>query len=103
VTVVQWLNDRSAPPPRLAARIEQALSDGSSAPRAELSARCVDAGETLLRDLLARPSSGRESALDLLAVDALVTYAFEAASDNPSTLAQRADDAMRRLAAIARE
>ena len=29
----------------------------------------------------ARPSAGRESALDLLTVDALVTYAFEAAAE----------------------
>ncbi|HEY4132282.1 MAG TPA: hypothetical protein VGM50_16855 [Gemmatimonadaceae bacterium] len=90
-------------PPRLAARIEGALGASVGAPRAQLPERCIDAGEVLLRELLARPSSGRESALDLLAVDALVTYAFEAASESPATLAERADQAMRRLAAIARE
>jgi hypothetical protein len=103
VTVAEWLSNRSNVPPRLAERIEHALGARASAPRGELSERCIEAGEELLRELLARPSSGRESALDLLAVDALVTFAFEAASDFPPTLARRADEAMRRLAAIARE
>jgi hypothetical protein len=39
----------------------------------------------------------------LLTVDALVTYAFEAASDDASSLAVRAEQAMTRLAAAARE
>ncbi len=103
MTVSDWLNDRSGVPPRLAARIEASLGAGIAAPRGELPERCVAAGETLLGELLARPSSGRESALDLLAVDALVTYAFEAASDKPATLGERADHAMRRLAALASE
>jgi hypothetical protein len=104
VTVASWLRDRSAsPPPRLAARIADVLSDSGAAPRAEMPERCVDAAEALLRDLLHRSSSGRDSALDLLTVDALVTYAFEAASDDPASLPARAEDAMRRLAAIAGE
>ena len=104
MTITTWLNDRAAsPPPRLAARIEEALANYGALPRDEAPARCIDAAEALLSELLAHGSSGRESALDLLTVDALVTYAFEAASDQPEWLARRADDAMRRLAAIARE
>ena len=53
-------------------------------------------------ELLARPSAGRESALDLLTVDALVTYAFEAASREPASLAVRATNAMSQLASAAR-
>ena len=64
---------------------------------------CLAAAEDLLRELLSRPSAGRESALDLLTVDALVTYAFEAASDDPDSLAERADQAMTRLVATAQE
>jgi hypothetical protein len=102
VTVSSWLEARTAaPPPLLAARIAEALGSGADAPRAELPERCVDAGDALLRDLLGRSSSGRDLALDLLTVDALVTYAFEAASDEPATLLSRADVAMRRLAAAA--
>jgi hypothetical protein len=39
--------------------------------------------------------------LDLLTVDALVTYAFEAASEDIDSLAARAGAAMTRLAATA--
>ncbi len=63
---------------------------------------CLDAADDLLGELLARSSAGRESALDLLTVDALVTYAFEAAADSPESLpAACATDAMTRLAAVA--
>ncbi len=47
-----------------------------------------------------RDCSTRDSALDLLAADALVTYAFEAASESPLELAQRATDAMVRMAVL---
>jgi hypothetical protein len=60
---------------------------------------CLDAGEELLADLLRRgpDGGGRTSALDLLAADALVTYAFEAAATNPADIERRAADAMHRL------
>jgi hypothetical protein len=59
--------------------------------------------EELLRDLLHRDSAGRDSALDLLTVDALVTYAFEAAASDPSALAARAESASARFARVATE
>lgn len=103
MTLHAWLNDRSpAPPTRLAGRIEEALgarlaSDAESAP-----GLCVDAAEALLCDLLDRSTTGRESALDLLTVDALITYAFEAAAADPATLESRANAAMSRLSQLAR-
>ena len=36
----------------------------------------------------------------MLAADALVTYAFEAASDEPRALAAHASEAMRRIAGL---
>ena len=42
-------------------------------------------------------STGRESALDLLTVDALVTYAFEAASERPDSLESHAAHAIVQL------
>jgi hypothetical protein len=51
--------------------------------------------------LLADGRTGRECAPELLAADALVTYAFEAASDDSPRLAGRARDAMTRLARLA--
>jgi hypothetical protein len=100
VTVRAWLRARQpAAPPRLAARVESALGDRCELPNTQAADACLDASVDLLRELLSRESAGRESALDLLAADALVTYAFEAAAQDPQTLATRADDAMRRLSA----
>ena len=104
MTIAAWLRERTpAPPPRLTARIDDALGARRDAPVAELPEACVAAAEELLRELLARSSAGRESALDLLAVDALVTYAFEAAAGDPDSIQRRADAAARVLADAARE
>lgn len=100
MTIAAWLGERaSAPPPRLSARIDHVLGVHTRAPSDELAARCLDAAEQLLRELLARRSAGRESALDLLTVDALVTYAFEAASEDPASVPALAEAAARRFAA----
>jgi len=50
--------------------------------------------------MLSSRATDRGSALDLLAVDALVTYAFEAAAETPAELEQLANDAMTRIAEI---
>lgn len=92
---------RPAAPERLAERIAQQLGDSSTGPIADTPEACVDAAVSLLDELLAREATGRESALDLLTVDALVTYAFEAASADVGRLRPRALDAMSRLAATA--
>ena len=103
MTLREWLHDREpAPPDRLAARIDAVLGERADADKARASANCLDAAEELLSELAARPSAGRESALDLLTVDALVTYAFEAAADAPASLEATATAAMIRLAATAR-
>lgn len=57
--------------------------------------------ESLLAELLALDCAGRDRALDLLAVDAMVTYAFEAAAESPDTLSTRATTAMSAIAALA--
>ncbi len=46
-------------------------------------------------------ASDRALALDLLTADALVTYAFEAAGDDPAALPALARNAMRRLSRLA--
>jgi hypothetical protein len=104
VTLRAWLRERTPlPPPRLAARIEETLGDRCEQDEADATEHCVSAADELLRNLMSRPSAGRESALDLLTVDALTTYAFEAASANPSSLDGRATNAMIRLASAALE
>lgn len=62
----------------------------------------LGAGEELLASVLGEHSGeGRAVALDLLAADACVTWAFEAAADAPGTLPARAEAAMQRIAEVA--
>ncbi len=99
-----WLRAREpAPPARLAARVAAAIGGAGGEPASAAAEVCLDACERLLSDVAARPTSGRESALDLLAADALATYALEAAAESPASLESRATDALRRIAALATE
>lgn len=68
------------------------------APAGEAPERLLAAAERLLATMIDPPASSRAAALDLLAADALVTYAFEAAGDDPSRLEERAVTAMNRFA-----
>ena len=61
----------------------------------------LKASETLLASVLAGQGEGREVALDLLAADACVTWAFEAAAGEPETLSALAEGAMQRVAEVA--
>jgi hypothetical protein len=102
VTVGEWLDARTpTPPPALRARLRQQLGPALGDDVREASSRFLGAGERLVAALLASGSTTRDSALDLLAADALVTYAFEAASESPADLATRAAEAMVRIAALA--
>ncbi|MGH7538123.1 MAG: hypothetical protein ACREMF_05780 [Gemmatimonadales bacterium] len=88
--VLAWLESRRpAPPPTLRTHLDQQVSDLA----AELPEHLVARGCALLDDVLARPEGGRALALDLLAADALVTYAFEAQAERDPhglvTLARR--------------
>jgi hypothetical protein len=102
VTVGDWLSARTpAPPEPLAARLRALLGtrldDRSSSAREAM----LETAESLLSELLALDCAMRDRALDLLAVDALVTYAFEAAAEQPDTLSQRATAAMAAIAKLA--
>jgi hypothetical protein len=57
------------------------------------------AAENLLDQVLDGACESRESALDLLTVDALVTRAMEMAARDPNSLAQFPEQAMNRIAA----
>jgi hypothetical protein len=61
----------------------------------------LQAGEQLMQDVLAAAPKDRHAALDLLAADACVTYAFEAAADAPEFMRERADEAMERISLLA--
>lgn len=85
MTLPAWLDARRpAPPPTLRAHLGRRVQAGEEG---ALSDRLATAGCDLLRRVLSRPAAGRELALDLLAADALVTYAFEAqAEEDPGRL-----------------
>ncbi len=63
----------------------------------------IEASEVLLRRVLEGGTIARANALDLLAADACVTWAFEAAADDPLSIASRAERATNGIAAIAAE
>ena len=63
----------------------------------------IEASEALLRRVLEGGTVARANALDLLAADACVTWAFEAAADDPASIAGRAARATNGIAAIAAE
>ncbi|HEX5435524.1 MAG TPA: hypothetical protein VFW98_00070 [Gemmatimonadaceae bacterium] len=99
MTLDEWLRTRTPPaPPALQARVVTALGASGQSGADDAPERFLGAAETLVEELLRDPGGGRAHALDLLAVDALVTYAFEAAAEQPETLARRAVEAMVRLA-----
>jgi hypothetical protein len=76
--VLAWLGSRRPPPPAaLRERLVQTVAD-APLPLAE---HLAELGRELLARVTSRPAAGRELALDLLAADAFVTYAFEAQAE----------------------
>jgi hypothetical protein len=101
MTIGEWLATRSpAPPPQLLHRVRAALGGAIADDASLVSDRCIDVAERIVAQLLHDGRTGRDSAEDLLTADALVTYAFEAASDDPTRLAERAHEAMVRFARL---
>lgn len=95
----EWILSRTpAPPPQLASRLAESLGVEQIGEPSEV---CLDAAVALLHRVLADSDPGRAGAFDLLTVDALVTYAFEAAGEQLPTMDDRATAAMVRLAALA--
>ena len=88
------------PPAALRARLDGILNAESASTDVPVSPALLTAGQALLSTILVSGSTQRGAALDLLTADALVTYAFEAAADEPTTLDARAADAMRAIAAL---
>jgi hypothetical protein len=104
VTIAEWLASREPAPPRdLADRVREVLGPSLTRDAEHIVIACLDAADTLLASLRDDPDAKRERALDLLAVDALVTYAFEAGAEHPETLAELARGAMWRVGEVAAE
>jgi hypothetical protein len=99
MTLDYWLSRREPPPPpALAARLREEVGRLTVSSPDELNEQLLAGAERLLGRLLPGGCGTRQSALDLLVADALVTYAFEAASEFPASLEERATSAMSRLA-----
>jgi hypothetical protein len=76
--LLAWLDARRpAPPQALRERLRGAVHDAPE----DLVSHLARLGRELLDGVAARPSGGRELALDLLAADAFATYAFEAQAE----------------------
>ena len=102
MSLERWLAEREpAPPAELAERLRSAVAEHEHL-GGEMPERLLAIAESMLRGLLDDGcGERREAALDLLTADAIVTYALEAASEQPERLEERASSAMRRIAALA--
>ncbi|HEY3288473.1 MAG TPA: hypothetical protein VGJ96_15230 [Gemmatimonadaceae bacterium] len=99
-----WLDARvPAAPDALKRRIAQIVAEHPEWEAMPRSHAMLRASEFLMKEVLAAAPKDRDAALDLLAGDACVTYALEAAADEPSTFTAFADQAMQRIAKLAAE
>lgn len=101
MTIAEWLRARDPrPPAELTASLEKALGTALNDDASHASARFLAAAERMLRELVAAGETGRPVAGDLLTIDALTTYAVEAATETLESLPDFAQDAMARFANI---
>lgn len=91
--------DAGRAPEPLVRRVNELLAAAGAEP--DPVARHLAAAERTVARLLRDQSTSRASALDLLAADALATYAFELAADAPDAIPALAERAMARFAALA--
>ena len=100
MTVRDWLAHREPSPPRVLRERVEALA--LEAPdQLDPAASLLAAAEAALARLSRSAPDERATALDLLAIDALVTYAFEYAADAPDAIPTLSSRAMWRLSAVA--
>lgn len=101
MTIGEWLESREPKPPaELMAAIRKALGNDVDADADEAPAVLLTAAERGLRRIATGPETGRPVADDLLAVDALTTYALEAATETLKSFGGFADEAMKRFGGV---
>ena len=89
MTVREWVEQRSTQVPApLIARVTELLGTDANQTANLAGAVCLAAAQRALEQLLVSGRYGRDSALDLLAVDALTTFAFEHVSEAPGGAAE---------------
>ena len=102
----EWLGSRTPPPPRrLSERLNAAVEDITVNGPGQLPRSLVEAASAILRGTLEQSSTERNgaAALDLLAADAFITYAVEAAAEDCEQFAALTDQMIARLSAIVGE
>lgn len=98
-----WLASRTpSPPPRLAARLAAAMPASESSDPNDTPGSLIAAAAAILHETVDQPGNERNgtAALDLLAADALITYAVEAAAEDCERFAALTDEMILRLAAV---
>ena len=101
-TVGEWFANLQPPPPvALADELRKLLVREVERPVGDVPEVCLATGEKMLSELMKSGSTERATALTLLAVDSLVTYAFQAAATDPERIEARAASAMKRIAELA--
>ena len=97
-TVGAWLASRTPPPPPLLrSRVTKALGDALERNVTETEGVCLEAAEHVLERLVDDDAATRQEAVDLLAADALVTYALEYAAEHPDDFEEHARGAVERF------
>ena len=95
LTLRGWLATRTpAAPPELARRLAEIV--GTEAMEGAGANLLLERGVTALRSALSEP----DGALDLLAADALITYAMEAATEQCATMDESASAAIDHIAQL---
>ncbi len=101
MTIGEWLQSREPrPPAELMEGLERALGPSLSLESDKATAEFLAAAERMLRTLVSSGETGRPVAADLLTVDALTTYAVEAATEALDSFPDFAEDAMARFANV---
>lgn len=92
MTIGDWIAARSrGAPDELSADVLRALGEDAKRDVSETTSACLSAASRRLSALVAHERFGRESALDLLVVDALTTFAYEWSGENADVDAIRRD------------
>lgn len=101
-TVADWLSQHDPmQPTALRERLQELLAADAGRPAAQVPEVFIRVGKRLLEQIVNTDEPGdRRNAADLLAVDALVTYAFQAAAELPAELDEKAGDTMIQLAEL---
>jgi len=102
MTAAEWIAAaRPEAPEGLIARVQAVLGANPAWEKVPVAEALVESADALLRTVLAEGDGApRDRALDLLAADACVTWAFEAAADDPGSLGAHATATMERLAKV---